>query len=149
MKLTNEKISTMLNFEIDELLDELERDEGRRKYLYQDTEGIWTIGIGYNIQEKGLPDNIINQLHLDVTREAIEETVKLFCNFDDYSANRQKALINMMFNLGFTRLSGFVKMRKAIANGDWFVAADEALDSKWAAQVGARAERIAQQLRFG
>ena len=49
----------------------------------------------------------------------------------------------MAFNLGWPRLSRFKNMIEALKAGDYGRAADEALDSKWADQVGTRAERIA------
>ena len=45
-------------------------------------------------------------------------------------------MINMLFNLGLPRLLGFTNMWAAIQAGDYAKAADEMLDSKWAAQVG-------------
>jgi len=40
-------------------------------------------------------------------------------------------------------------MREAIACDDWQLAATEALDSRWAAQTGRRAQHIAGMLRGG
>ena len=55
----------------------------------------------------------------------------------------------MMFNLGKTRLSKFVKMRDAIEDHDYNRAAKEMLDSKWADQVGNRAVELAELMRGG
>ena len=52
----------------------------------------------------------------------------------------------MAFNLGGPRLTGFVKLRASLIKGDFASAAREAKDSKWAAQVGARADEIANLL---
>jgi lysozyme len=62
---------------------------------------------------------------------------------------RQRALCNLGFNMGWTRLSRFKKMRAALESGDYELAADEALNSRWAKQVGARAQRVAALLRQG
>ena len=43
----------------------------------------------------------------------------------------------------------FKRMLAAIEKGDWDTAALEALNSKWADQVGARAKEIAEMLRTG
>ena len=59
---------------------------------------------------------------------------------------RQLALMSMAFNLGAPRLGGFRRMRAAIQSGDWHQAAREALDSRWASQVGTRAGEIADML---
>ncbi len=73
----------------------------------------------------------------------------MFPSFDELSPNRQKALIDMMFNLGYTRLGKFIKMRKAIANGDYAEAASQMLDSKWAKQVKGRATTLAEMMHDG
>ena len=72
--------------------------------------------------------------------------------FDDFAAlspNRQRALVDMAFNLGRTRLAGFKAMWAALERGDYHAAAVEALNSKWARQVGPRAQRIAKMIREG
>jgi len=55
----------------------------------------------------------------------------------------------MAYNLGIKGLGGSRRMLSAMEYGDHSLAADEALDSKWAKQVGARAERIANLIRQG
>ena len=69
--------------------------------------------------------------------------------FTNASTPRQLALLSMAFNLGGPRLAGFVKMRRAIAMQDWRAAADAALDSLWARQVGSRATELARMLERG
>ena len=49
----------------------------------------------------------------------------------------------MCYNLGITRLLKFEKMLAAIEVNDPDEAYAQALDSKWARQVGQRAQRIA------
>jgi len=138
-----------LKFSIDKLEELLIKHEGYEKFPYVDTVGKTTIGVGYNLSDRGLPDGIIKQLLFITMQEAIEDCEAIFVNYYDFSENRQLALADMAFNLGRNKLSGFVNMRKAIANGDWELAADEALDSRWAKQVGNRANVIAQMLRKG
>ena len=58
----------------------------------------------------------------------------------------QQILVNMMFNMGRTRLSKFKKMHAGILNGDWKEAAKEGRDSKWYHQVTNRAERLMERL---
>ena len=54
----------------------------------------------------------------------------------------QRAIYNMAYNLGITRLSKFKKMIAAIESGNYDQAGEEAKDSQWYNQVGNRAERI-------
>ena len=51
-------------------------------------------------------------------------------------------MVNMMFNMGRTRLSKFKKMHAAILESDWKTAAVEGRDSRWYNQVTKRAERL-------
>jgi lysozyme len=50
----------------------------------------------------------------------------------------------MCFNLGAPRLSKFKKFITAINDEQWIEAAVEMMDSRWARQVGPRAERLKQ-----
>ena len=63
--------------------------------------------------------------------------------------NRKRALVNMAFNLGLSRLRSFKRMLKALAEEDFETAAAEALNSRWAEQVGDRAARLATLIRSG
>lgn len=127
---------------INALMSDLERDEGRRGKPYKDTEGILTIGVGWNLEANVLPDRVIDLLLRHSIYTAYNDALKLFPKFADLSDNRQRALVNMAFNLGRYRLSGFKKMIAAVNAEDWGRASIEMLDSKWARQVGDRAKRL-------
>lgn len=129
--------------------EELERDEGRRNKLYKDTEGVLTIGIGWNIQEKGLPDEIIDHLFEISLEEAENDARSVVETFDELDPARQRVLVNMAFNLGRSRLSGFKKMIAAVDGRDWEESARQMLDSKWARQVGKRAVRLSMMMEHG
>ena len=55
----------------------------------------------------------------------------------------------MCFNLGIGRLLNFRNFLSALQSGDHKAAAAEMLDSLWAKQVGARAQRLALQIETG
>lgn len=134
-----------------ELLEQLKRHEGVRSHVYECPEGYLTIGVGRNIDPNGglgLSDDEIDYL-LENDLRRCERELGRFSWFDDLDMVRQDALINMCFNLGFTRLLKFKKMLAAIAEGKYKLAAVEALDSKWAKQVGNRANDIAHMIDFG
>ena len=59
-----------------------------------------------------------------------------------YPGELQEVLVNMMFNLGRTRLGKFKKFIGAINEANWSEAAIEMMDSRWATQVGPRANRL-------
>ncbi len=139
----------MDTFNLINLQKELERDEGRRNKPYKDSKGILTIGVGWNLEEKGLPDAIIDQLFCISTNQAREDAESLFKGYNDLTPARQRVVVNMAFNLGRSRLRGFKKMITAVKKEDWKEAATQMLDSKWHDDVGKRAERLAKMMRSG
>lgn len=119
-----------------------------RSVPYRDSVGILTVGVGRNL-EKGLhPDEIALLLRNDIA-EADRAARAVFPPFETLSETRKAVLVNMAFNLGQARLAGFVNTLKAIADGRFDDAAEGMLNSKWAVQVGARAKRLAQEMREG
>lgn len=127
----------------------LKIDEGVRSKLYKDSLGIWTIGVGRNLEEKGLSLDEIDLLLNNDMAQAELDVRSLVQNFDDLSDNRKAALLNMSFNIGKTRLSGFKNMLAAVQSGDFEKVAQEMISSKWATQVGQRAVRLAQMMKEG
>ena len=126
----------------DILIEELKRDEGVELKAYQDTVGIWTIGIGRNLQDVGVSMEEAEFLLASDIDVAVSELQRTFDWFEDLSDARQRVCINMCFNLGLTRLLGFKKFLAAMEAGDWKTAGVEMLDSKWARQVGVRSTRL-------
>lgn len=128
---------------------QLPMDEGRRKRAYQDSLGIWSGGIGRNLQDVEFSDSEIALMFAnDLDRAEITAKV-LFPSFDKLSDNRKAALVNLAFNMG-ERLAGFHHMREAVAQEDFNEAANQLTDSLWAKQVQAsRSERIIKMIREG
>lgn len=135
--------------------EELIRDEGLRLRPYRCTAGHMTIGVGHLITGAESWDSVSLEmagtlLTRDIATAISNVTSALGRNvFDAMTDARQRAVVNMMFNLGPTRFAGFKKMIAAIRAGDWSEAATHCLDSQYAQQVGARARRVATQLRTG
>lgn len=129
-----------------DVLTDLKRDESFVSHAYQDSEGYWTIGYGRLVDER-LSGGITEAeaailLDHDLNR-AVTELDRALPWWRKMSPSWQRGLINMRFNLGLPRLLTFKKMLAALQAGDGERAADEALDSVWAGQVGERADRIA------
>ena len=57
------------------------------------------------------------------------------------------SVTDMIFNMGYDRVSKFKKMLTAFSKGDYDTAANEMLDSAWAIQVGNRAQQLALLMR--
>ena len=133
----------------DDLLEDFKRDEGYRSRMYVDTVGKRTIGYGWNIDDRAIrQDEAILRARND-RDEAIAELTGTFPWFPFLSDNRKRALGNMCMNLGMLKLLRFKKMIAALIKENWEEAANQALDSKWADQVGNRAVRIAELIRNG
>jgi len=124
------------------LFKQLRLHEGVEKFPYRCTAGYLTIGVGRNIEERGLLDDEIDFI-LDNDIEVVMNEVSVtFDWFFDLSEVRQRVVADMIFNIGMPRFKQFKKMIAALEEGDWFEAANQMMDSKWAKQVGKRAERL-------
>ncbi len=147
----------------DDIKDFITKHEGYRNKVYLDSLGIPTIGIGFNLRRPDAP-MVLKRLGLDynkvlsgeqiLTDEQVKEIFQLSLKiayadvknyipqFDALPKNIKLALIDLSFNLGYNRLSKFVKTRQYIIAGDYKSAANELMNSKWATQVGNRAKSI-------
>ena len=132
-----------------QLVADLIRDEGERLKPYVDTVGKTTIGVGRNLTDVGISlDESRMLLARDVSRVLVE-MAESFPWAAEMTENRQRVLANMLFNLGLTKLRGFKNTLKAMAEGRYQKAADGMRASKWARQVGDRAERLAVLMEQG
>ena len=126
----------------DRLYSQLRLHEGVESKPYKCTAGYLTIGVGRNIEERGLSDDEIDFLLDNDIEIAVREVKKNFAWFDGLSEVRQRVIIDMIFNLGMPRFSQFKNMIAAVEAGNWEEAGAQMMDSKWARQVGKRAERL-------
>ena len=118
---------------------DLIRDEGVRLRVYKCTAGHLTIGVGHKLTERellqGLSEISLEQagylLHMDIGI-AMNGCASIFGRdrFDSFTEARQRALVNMCFQLGMLGLSKFQKMIAGIMRDDWATARVEALNSK-------------------
>lgn len=131
------------------IMADLRRDEGFMQYPYHCTGGALTIGYGRNLDAKGISHAEADILLRNDVVEAQADLERVCPLASSLSDNRYRALLNMVFNLGSSRFMTFRNMLAAIRAGNYDRAADEMLDSKWARQVGIRAERLAEIMRRG
>ena len=142
---------------IKQFREELKRDEGVKNEVYLDHLGLPTCGIGHLITEwdteynaeVGTPvaEERVNELFEKDLATTIDECKLIYNDFDVLPVKVQHIVANMLFNMGRPRLSRFHKMKKAIDNRDWYEAAYEMTDSKWAKQVPNRAMRLVQEMK--
>lgn len=134
---------------VNNIADQLIRDEGLQLKAYQDSKGIWTIGIGRNLQDKGISkDEAENMLWNDLKDVALGIVAALPWS-QRLDSPRFGVLKNMAFNLGVAGLLQFRNMLTKLQANDYDGAAAEMLNSEWAKEVGARADRLALQMRTG
>jgi lysozyme len=138
-----EVLKTEMNF--NRVKAALKRDEGKSNTVYLDSVGVQTIGFGHNL-ENPLSDRALECILEDDVRLSLDELNRAFPHWTNHDEHRQDVLAQMMYNLGANRLASFRKFWAALENKDYNLAASEMLDSKWADQVGERAERLAEEM---
>lgn len=129
--------------EVEDILADLRRDEGLRLKIYTDTVGKQTIGYGHNLDALGISEHIADLILEEDFVNTLTELNKRLPWWRTLTKLQRRGLVNMAFNLGLPKLLKFKKMLAALKKGKKERAAAEALDSKWAKQVGKRAWRIA------
>jgi len=122
-------------------------DEGLRLKPYRCTAGRLTIGVGRNLEGRGITESEALLL-LDNDIADFWGQLGLRLAWVEKSPEAvQEALLNMAFNLGVSGLLGFKETLALMKTEQYAKAAAAMLASTWAQQVGARAERLAGQVR--
>jgi len=120
---------------------ELKRDEGFRDLVYECSAGKLTICYGHNVEDNPIPESIATDLLQHDIMTCVGQCQK-WPWFLDLSETRQRAIVNMVFNIGFKGVSRFRRMIAAIEQKDFNLAAFEMMNSHWYNQVGARANTV-------
>jgi lysozyme len=133
------------------LLDQLKRHEGIRLKLYRCPAGYLTIGYGRNIEANGITKEEAESFLVNDILQAERDARKFLGDvaFNKLNLVRQCVVINMAFNLGYAKLSKFVRLRVALISEDYERAALSMEQSKWATQVKSRAKELVRDMRVG
>jgi|TARA_R100000458_G_scaffold3696_2_gene3010 lysozyme len=139
-----------------ELIKELIFDEGYKTETYEDHLGFLTLGVGHLVLETDpeFKQPVGTPVSEERIRDCLNKDIDTVCNELDRNLhwwrglndNKQRVMVNMCFNLGYPRLSKFKNFLAAMQENDFETAAVEMMDSKWANQVGKRAERLKQRV---
>jgi len=140
------------------LREQLEIDEGVKYEIYLDHLGYPTFGIGHLVRESD-PEHgqeVGTAVSADRVAEAFESDLegvlsdcrKLYPDIDDLPEEAQQIIANMMFNLGYPRLSKFKNMKRCVDERNWIGAGEEMMDSKWYQQVPNRAGRLVNRMKL-
>jgi len=153
-----------------DFIQKLITHEGLRLEVYKDSLGIDTIGIGRNLEDRGITKEELDWM--DIPNMAIvhtmgiseadamylaendvqiveEELVRAHPCVNKLDAVRQLVVMDMAFNMGVPRLCKFKNMWNAIHEENYIVAAKEMLDSRWAVQVKSRSTKLANAMHNG
>jgi lysozyme len=135
--------------DMSKLVEQLIDHEGERLFPYSDTVGKLTIGVGRNLTDVGISKEESRLLLYNDIEKVVDGLDAALPWWDSLSEARQRVLADMAFNLGLKGLLGFKNTLALIQAGDYDEAADNMLLSKWATQVGRRAQTLAGLMRRG
>ena len=139
----------MTDADRDALRVSLTADEGVRLKPYRCPAGKLTIGIGRNLDDRGISEaTALQMLDEDIDLHA-KELETAFPWVLDLDPVRYRVLVNMAFNMGIRVLSQFKTTLGHVRRGEYDEAATAMLYSTWSSQVKGRARRLAQEMRTG
>lgn len=146
--------SSMSESDIKEMI---KRHEGVRYKPYQDSLGLWTVGVGHLIGDgKTLPaawnrefskDEIDNLFDKDYAHH--KSAAEGIPGFGDLNGKGKGALVDLTFNMGPSWISKWPKLKNQLSEKDVDGAANNLQSSLWYKQVGNRGPEITGLLREG
>ena len=134
---------------IQRLRQQLVTHEGVELKPYRCTSDKLTIGVGRNIEDRGISHATAMQMLDEDIDICINELQQTLSYWNDLPSRVKEGLINLCFNMGISRLMAFKKTFAYLRSGDFSKAADELLLSRYANQVGQRAVDVANMIRDG
>ena len=122
----------------------LVRHEGRKAKMYKCPAGKWTVGIGHNIEDRGISEAAIDFIFQEDLRLACRDAAiwlgdPVWLAMDDV---RKAVVADFSFNVGLSTMNKFVRLRAALIGKDYAAAAASMRQSKWYGQVGDRGPRL-------
>lgn len=131
-----------------ELIEMLIRHEGLKLKPYRCSEGYLTIGVGHNLDTNGISEDIAFAL---LREDIVSAKVNLskYSFWEELDIVRKDALTDFMFNVGAGTFAKFKNMIAALEAKDYKTASRELLNSRYAKQVGKRAQTIALMISTG
>lgn len=157
------------SFDYPRLVKDIKRHEDVREISYDDGEGVRTVGAGFNLEREdarqkieklGLDYNAVfrgtQKLELSQIEKLLADDIEMALSdaksyvgtkdWQELDGGAQEIITNMSYNLGKTKLSKFVKLRRALINEDYVGAAREMKDSRWYNQVGNRGRELVERM---
>ena len=139
----------------DELRARVQDHEGLRTSVYLDSLGKKTVGIGHLVQKHELEkfaegveiplEDIMEIFDMDLNRAAAGADMLIEDKIGhDVPQHVGEVILEMVFQLGTTGVSKFLKFFKALRVKDYKTAAAEMQDSRWHSQTPKRCEHLAE-----
>lgn len=125
---------------------DIQVSEGYRRDMYVDSTGHRSIGYGFNI-DAGMSPRVALACQRAAREDAAADLDRQVPWWRDLPLEARRGLLEMAYNLGWPRLSGFKMTLLALREGRYDDAAQAAVASTWAVQVGQRAHTIAARFR--
>ncbi len=126
--------------------EQLIKHEGFESKVYHCPAGRLTIGVGRNLEDKGITREEALYLLRNDIKECETDLRTIFDNFEEIDKIRKNVLIDMRFNLGPSRFRQFKKMIAAVRKKDFQKALKEMKNSNWYRQVGKRGENLCEMM---
>ena len=151
-------------YDLNEWCNRLILHEGMVLKPYRCPMGKLTIGVGRNLEDNplsveekralgdymhGITENGAKMLLRNDIMRCYEQLSKYIKGFEELEIDRQYALLDMCFQLGFKGLKKFRKMLRAIEKRDFIWASFECLTSSYAKQTPKRARKVARAIKTG
>ena len=118
------------------------KHEGKKLWPYKCTAGKLTIGIGHNLDAKGISNAVADLMYEEDIMEVINDLHKIFENFNDLPEQIQLVLANMRFQLGDLGFRKFNKLIKSVERKDWKEMKINMANSLWYKQTNNRAKEL-------
>lgn len=129
------------------LRETLIKHEACKLMPYECSSGCLTIGVGRNLDDKGISQKVADIMLDEDIDDALIDLERNIEDFKEMPEPVKEALVNLCFNMGIPRLLQFKKTLAFIQEGKYKRAANELLDSRYANQVGYRAVEVAAMIR--
>tara|TARA_R110002012_G_scaffold105387_7_gene246322 strand:+ start:2474 stop:2890 length:417 start_codon:yes stop_codon:yes gene_type:complete len=133
----------------EKLIEQLRLHEGVEHMPYKDTVGKLTIGVGRNLDDRGLSDDEIDYILSNDIKIVENELDVWWKDWRTMDETRQRVVADMLFNMGRPTLAKFKNFLSALQEQDYERASVEMMDSNWARQVKGRADTLARMMRDG
>lgn len=134
------------HFDRDLIKSRLKDFEGLVLKAYECSAGYTSIGIGRNLDTRGITEDEAMYLLNNDIESVFKDLDKHLAIWRSYPLEAQYVFIDLCFNLGIHTLLSFRKTLAFCELGEWEKAAVELLNSKYAKQVGRRAIFNSEQL---